>query len=84
MHAKCINLWSMKKMIQIRDVPEDVHRVLRVRAAEAGLSLAEYLRQELERLATQRTVSEVLGEWTAVREELSQDDILEAIHDGRR
>lgn len=71
-------------MIQIRDVPEDVHRVLRVRAAEAGLSLAEYLRQELERLATQRTVSEVLGEWTAVREELSQDDILEAIHDGRR
>ena len=71
-------------MIQIRDVPEDVHRVLRVRAAEAGLSLAEYLRQELERLAEQRTVAEVLGEWTGERVELSTDDILEATHEGRR
>ncbi|MBT8165754.1 MAG: hypothetical protein KJP22_00030 [Acidimicrobiia bacterium] len=74
----------MKKMIQIRDVPEDVHRVLRVRAAEAGLSLAEYLRQELERLASQRTIAEVLGDWAGERVELSSDDILEAIHEGRR
>ena len=71
-------------MIQIRDVPEDVHRVLRVRAAEAGLSLAEYLRQELERLAAQRTIAEVIEDWAGERVELSSDDILEAIHEGRR
>jgi plasmid stability protein len=74
----------VKKMIQIRDVPEDVHRALRVRAAEAGLSLAEYLRQELERLATQRSVAEVLGDWSGERADLSRDDILEAVHEGRR
>ena len=33
--------------IQIRDVPEDVHRVYRARAAAAGQSLQEYLRAEL-------------------------------------
>ena len=29
--------------IQIRNVPEDVHRTLKARAAKAGLSLSEYL-----------------------------------------
>ena len=33
----------MAKMIQIRNVPDDLHRVLRVRAAQAGLSLSDYL-----------------------------------------
>jgi plasmid stability protein len=74
----------MKKMIQIRDVPEDVHRALRVRAAEAGLSLAEYLRRELERLAAQRSVAEVLASWTGARVDLSREDVLEAVHEGRR
>ena len=74
----------VKKMIQIRDVPEDVHRALRVRAAEAGFSLSEYLRQELERLARQRTVAEVLTDWRGDRADLTPDDIVQAIHDGRR
>ena len=71
-------------MIQIRDIPEGVHRALRVRAAEAGLSLSEYLRQELERLAAQRSVAEVLESWSGTRADLSTDDILEAVHEGRR
>jgi plasmid stability protein len=32
--------------IQIRNVPDDVHRVYRRRAAEAGMSLQEFLRDE--------------------------------------
>jgi antitoxin FitA len=30
-------------MIQIRNVPEDLHRRLKARAAERGLSLSDYL-----------------------------------------
>jgi hypothetical protein len=50
----------MAKLVQIKDVPEDVHRVLKSRAALAGLSLNEYLRQELTKFA-QRPSPEELG-----------------------
>jgi hypothetical protein len=38
-------------MIQIRNVPDDVHRTLKVRAAESGKTLSDYLLAELEDLA---------------------------------
>lgn len=37
--------------IQVRNVPDDVHRALKARAAHLGLSLSEYLNDELRRLA---------------------------------
>lgn len=37
----------MSKMIQIRLVPDTLHRRLRARAALAGMSLSDYLRREL-------------------------------------
>jgi antitoxin FitA len=48
------------KSIQIRDVPDDVHATMRARAAAAGMSLSDYLRSEIETLARQRTVADVL------------------------
>ena len=53
MHAKWLYAWQgMPKAIQNRDVPDDVHAAVRARAAAAGMSLSEYLREELlERLA---------------------------------
>lgn len=51
----------MSKMIQIRHVPEPVHRKLKARAAEAGMSLSDYLLREVERLAGRPSVEEVLG-----------------------
>lgn len=50
---------SMAKMIQIRNVPEDVHRKLKARAAEQGMSLSGYLRAEAEQLAAQLTPDEI-------------------------
>ncbi len=38
----------MSKMIQIRHVPDALHRRLRSRAALAGMTLSDYLRRELE------------------------------------
>jgi len=42
----------MAKMIQIRHVPDALHRALRARAARAGMTLSDYLRIELARIAT--------------------------------
>ena len=50
----------MAKSIQIRSVPDDVHRELSVRAATAGTSLSDYLRGELGRIAAQPPVADVL------------------------
>jgi plasmid stability protein len=46
--------------IQIKDVPEETHRVLRTRAAMAHQSLQEYLRSELIESASRPTLAEVL------------------------
>jgi plasmid stability protein len=46
--------------VQIKDVPEDTHAVLRQRAATAHQSLQEYLRSRLIEEAAQPTLDEVL------------------------
>lgn len=46
--------------VQIKDVPDDVHAVLRQRAAAAHQSLQEYLRSRLIADARRPTVDEVL------------------------
>ncbi len=48
-------------MIQIRNVPDDLHRELKVRAAERGLSLSDYLLSELDGLVGKPTMAEFLG-----------------------
>ncbi|MGH2499260.1 MAG: FitA-like ribbon-helix-helix domain-containing protein [Candidatus Limnocylindria bacterium] len=49
----------MSKMIQIRNVPDEVHRTLKVRAAQAGLTLSDYLLAEVQQLASLPTVVEL-------------------------
>lgn len=49
----------MGVMVQIRDVPEGVHRTLKARAAASGTSLSEYLRAELLRTASRPTPAEL-------------------------
>jgi len=41
----------MSKMIQLRHVSDDLHRKLKARTALEGLSLSEYLLQEVRRVA---------------------------------
>jgi plasmid stability protein len=50
----------MGKMIQIRNVPEALHRRLKSRAAVAGRSLSDYLLAEIERVASLPTREEML------------------------
>jgi plasmid stability protein len=50
----------MPKMIQIRNVPDDLHRKLKVRAAQAGMTLSDYLLSEIEQVAEKPTLSEMM------------------------
>ncbi len=57
----------MSKMIQIRNVPDDLHRKLKVRAARAGMTLSDYLLSEIEQVAEKPSLKEWL-EMVARRE----------------
>ena len=48
--------------VQIRGVPDEVHRTYRRRAAEAGMSLQEFLLAELVAGARTRTPAEVVAD----------------------
>ena len=50
----------MSKMIQLRNVPDDVHRALKLRATQAGMSLSEFLIREVTVIAERPPVEEVL------------------------
>jgi plasmid stability protein len=51
----------MSKMVQIRNVPDTLHRKLKVRAADSGQTLSDYLLAELARLAARPTREEMLA-----------------------
>jgi plasmid stability protein len=70
MRSTCVTLYRMAKMIQIRNVPDEVHRTLKVRAAKAGMTLSDFLLSEIERVAEKPTLAEMM-------ERLSHDEPVE-------
>jgi plasmid stability protein len=48
-------------MIQIRNVPDDLHRELKARAAQNGMTLSDYMLRELRTLAPRPTMEEWLA-----------------------
>ena len=53
-------------MIQIRNVPPELHRTLKIRAAEAGMTLSDYLLSEVERVARRPSVPEMKARLAAL------------------
>ena len=56
MHLPMVDLMGT---LQVRDVPDDVSRVLKERAAKAGQSLSEYVLTQLKHLASRPTIDEL-------------------------
>jgi plasmid stability protein len=76
----------MPVMIQLRHVPEDLHRKLKARAAMEGLSLSDYLIREIRQIAEKPTMSEMmerLARLEPVNMKTSPVKILRALRDGR-
>lgn len=59
MRSTCLPSGAMPTMIQIRNVPDDLHRELKERASEAGMTLSDYLQQLLERAVRRATPEEM-------------------------
>lgn len=51
----------MSKVLQVRDVPDDVHRALKVRAAEEGRTLSELVRAELVEIARRPSLATMIA-----------------------
>jgi plasmid stability protein len=51
----------MSKMVQIRNMPDSIHRILKSRAASAGMSLSDYLLRELKKIAGRPTMEELIA-----------------------
>ena len=76
----------MAKNVQIRNLDDATYEVLRRRAAAEDLSLTQYLRRELARLAGTPTMDEVLARADRRRERgggVSRDDLLAALESDR-
>jgi antitoxin FitA len=56
----CEHAIRMPKMIQLRNVPDDLHHRLKARAALAGMTLSDYLIAEVSRAAERPTLHEML------------------------
>jgi plasmid stability protein len=76
----------MSVMIQIRNVPDELHRELKSRAARAGMSLSDYLLAEIRQVAERPTIEELrarLASRSAVVSDLSAADAVRAERDSR-
>ena len=86
MRCTCKHAEHMSKMIQVRNVPDQLHRKLKIRAIEQGVSLSDYILAELRRLAERVSPQELAERARAiVREDLtpSPAELLRAERDQR-
>jgi len=60
MCSTCNYAIHMSAMIQIRHVPDPLHRKLKARAALEGKSLSDYLLREIRRVAERPTMDEII------------------------
>lgn len=74
---------TVAKVIQVRGVPDEVHGEIRRRAAEAGVSLSDYVLDELRRVATRSRNAEVLMRAALRPGGASHEAIMAAIDSGR-
>ena len=76
----------MSKMIQLRNVPDALHRGLKARAAMAGMSLSDYLLMEIREIAERPTLAELrerLNSRKPVMTEFDSASILRQERDAR-
>lgn len=85
MSAARVNVAHMSKMIQIRNVPDDLHRELKMRAAAAGMSMSDYIKRELDRRRHKSTIREIAARsrGRSAKWNLTTQDIVDTIREGR-
>ncbi len=83
MRDTCSHVVHMSIMIQIRNVPDDLHRTLKLRAVAAGMTLSDYLKAELTQIAGRVTMAE-MAERLRTREPIEHGTpVVELLHELR-
>jgi antitoxin FitA len=57
--ATPVNVVHMSKMIQVRNVPDEMHRALKMSAAAEGMSLSDYIKRELSGVTAKASFEEI-------------------------
>ena len=86
MRFTCEYSLRMSKMIQLRNVPDVLHRRLKARAAIEGMSLSEYLIAEVRRAAERPSVGELrqrLAQRSSVKPSISPAQALREEREAR-
>ena len=76
----------MSVMIQIRNVPDDIHRRLKAKAALEGMSLSDFLLREVRKVAEYPSIEELRARLAArrpVKLSISAADAVRAERDSR-
>jgi antitoxin FitA len=80
-----VNVLHMSKMIQIRNVPDDLHRELKIRAAAAGMSMSDFIKRELSRKSRKSTIKEIRArsKGRSAGSTLTPQDVVDTIREMR-
>jgi plasmid stability protein len=73
----------MAKMLQVRNLPDEVHARLKQRAAEERMSLSDYVAQELTKLVRYRSNAEIIADARKKTFDISREEIVEGIRRDR-
>lgn len=82
--STAINVVDMSKMIQVRNVPDEMHRMLKVQAAAEGISLSDFIKRELGVVSGLRTFDEISARVKARGpSKVKSESIVEIIRESR-
>jgi len=73
----------MAKMIQLRNVPDDLHRKLKARAALSGMSLSDYLLRQIRYVAEKPTMEEMMRRLEAAEPVITRITNAQAVREER-
>lgn len=83
MLATCKHVYDMPKMIQVRHVPDALHRKLKIRAVEADMTLSDYIKQELETMASRPTLAQIGARLAALEPVTLSESVVDILHNAR-
>ena len=73
----------MPKMIQIRHVPDALHRKLKIRAAEADMTLSDFIKLELEQMASRPTLAQIAARLKTLDPVELDESVVDILRDAR-
>lgn len=82
-HVQHMYRGIMSKMLQVRNLPDEVHARLKERAAAERMSLSDFVARELTKLVRYRSNAEIIAEARKKTFDISREELVEGIRRDR-